>query len=84
MKPLREPLRTLLVVAADRAVRDVFVDGEQVVQDGLVQTIDHAAELELLQVAQERMLAQVPDRDWAGRTVDELAPMMLETVESLV
>ncbi len=84
MKPLREPLRTLLVVAADRAVRDVFVDGEQVVQDGLVQTIDHAAELEHLQVAQERMLAQVPDRDWAGRTVDELAPMMLETVESLV
>ena len=83
MKPLREPLRTLLVVAADRAVRDVFIDGKQVVLEGSVQTIDHAAELEHLQAAQQKMLVQVPERDWAGRTVDELAPMMLETVESL-
>jgi len=53
------------------------------VLEGSVQTIDHAAELEHLQAAQQKMLVQVPERDWAGRTVDELAPMMLETVESL-
>ena len=83
MRPLREPLRNLLVVAADRAVRDVYVDGEQVVRDGTVQSVDHASALEHLQVAQEQMLGHVSERDWAGRTADALAPMMLETVNSL-
>ena len=27
MRPMREPLRSLIFVAAERAVKDVFVDG---------------------------------------------------------
>ena len=77
MMPVREPLRSLIYVAQDRAVRDVFVGGAQVVRDGECLTIDLAAESQALEEAQARSMAKVPDRDWAGRTTDELAPMAL-------
>lgn len=75
MRPLREPLRSLIFCAQERAVRDVYVDGVQVVRDRRCLTIDIDAELDGLQAAQERSMARAPDKDWAGRTVDELAPM---------
>ena len=34
MRPKREPLRSLLYLAAERAVRDVYVDGRLVVKYG--------------------------------------------------
>ena len=83
MMPVREPLRSLIVVAAERAVRDVWVDGVRVVAEGKITTIDLEAELERLEAGQKAMTATVPKRDWAGRTVDELAPMLLPTVESV-
>ena len=79
--PVREPLRSLIYVAGDRAISDVFVDGQQVVADGKVLTIDLAAASEALEEAQQRSMAQVPSRDWAGRTTDELAPMALPTLD---
>ena len=45
MRPLREPLRSLIFVAAERAVRDVYVDGRLVVENGKCLTIDLDAEL---------------------------------------
>ena len=45
MAPVRDPLRSLVFHAADRAVRDVFVDGNPVVKDGRVLTLDHAGAL---------------------------------------
>ncbi len=83
MKPVREPLRSLLVVAAERAVRDVWVDGERVVADGRLATIDMDGELERLQIAQQKMMKGVPQRDWAGRSADQIAPMVFDTVESV-
>jgi cytosine/adenosine deaminase-related metal-dependent hydrolase len=83
MMPLREPLRSLIYVASERAVREVFVDGQQVVADGRVTTIDYQAASEALQEAQARSLAKVPSLDWAGRPADELAPMALPTVARL-
>lgn len=83
MMPVREPLRSLLVVAQERAVRDVYVDGCRVVKEGKLTTIDLQTESEALQCAQAAMLAAVPENDWAGRSADELAPMMLATIESL-
>jgi hypothetical protein len=58
-------------------VRDVFVDGEQVVSGGRAVNIDYAAASEALEEAQKRSMAEVPNLDWAGRTADELAPMVL-------
>jgi len=74
MMPVREPIRNLIFVANDRAVRDVFVDGRQVVRDGEVQTIDHRAACEELAEVQARAIADIPGRDWAGRDADTLMP----------
>ena len=83
MMPVREPLRSLIVVAAERAVRDVYIDGHRVVADGALTTIDLPAALERLEKGQRRMMGKVPKRDWNGRTTDQMAPMALETVDSL-
>ena len=77
MMPMREPLRSLLYVAAERAVRDVYVDGERVVADQRVLSIDHRAAAEALEEAQKRSMREVPKLDWAGRSTDQLAPMVL-------
>ena len=60
MMPMREPLRSLLYVAADRAVRDVYVDGQRVVADQRVLNIDHRAAAEALEEAQKRSMREVP------------------------
>ena len=77
MMPLREPLRSLIYVAADRAVRDVYVDGRQVVAGGKVLTMDYAAASRLLQAAQKRSLARTRELDWASRDADTMSPMVL-------
>jgi cytosine/adenosine deaminase-related metal-dependent hydrolase len=77
MMPMREPIRSLLYVAADRAVRDVYVDGQQVVADGRAVNLDYQAASEALEEAQKRSMQEVPKRDWAGRAADELAPLVL-------
>jgi len=77
MRPVREPLRSLVYSASDRAIRDVFVDGEQVVADGRVATIDVESAHAALAEAQMRGLAGAPGRDYAGRTVDQMSPMVL-------
>ena len=43
MMPARDPLRSLVFHAAERAVKDVYVAGRKVVSDGKVTTLDHAA-----------------------------------------
>ena len=79
MMPLREPIRSLVYVAAERPVKDVYVDGKIVVQDGKTLTIDYATASAALQEAQRRSMAEAAKFDWAGRTTDELAPPVLPT-----
>ena len=80
MRPARDPLRSLIYTAADRAVRDVYVDGEQVVKDRKVLTLDHTDALGRLADAQARIEADVPNHDYAGRTSLEIAPLSLPVV----
>ena len=42
MQPVYDPIRCLIYTAADRAVRDVYVDGVKVVESGEVLTLDFA------------------------------------------
>ncbi len=77
MRPVREPLRSLIYSTSDRGIRDVFVDGEQVVKDGKVLTIDVEAAHATLAEAQAKGLAGAQGRDYAKRTVDEMSPMVL-------
>ncbi|MDP6389607.1 MAG: amidohydrolase family protein, partial [Alphaproteobacteria bacterium] len=83
MMPVREPLRSLILVAAERAVRHVYVDGEPVVRDGRPLNVDLDAASEALEEAQQRSMARIPDRDWTGRDADGLAPMAFDTVERI-
>ena len=74
MKPMRDPLKSLVYVAAERAVRDVFVAGQQVVQDGRCVTIDFEAAAAGVHEAQERAREKVRELDYAGRSHWEIAP----------
>jgi len=80
MMPARDPLRSLIFHAADRAVRDVYVDGQLVVSHGRVLTLDRAGALERLTEAQRRMEASVPQRDPRGRRSEEITPLSLPVV----
>jgi 5-methylthioadenosine/S-adenosylhomocysteine deaminase len=81
MMPARDPLRSLIYTAADRAVQRVFIDGRLVVDRGKVLTLDHSAALEALTEAQARMIAAVPQFDWAKRNADQLTPLSLPMVK---
>jgi 5-methylthioadenosine/S-adenosylhomocysteine deaminase len=81
MQPARDPLRSFVYHAADRAVRDVFVDGRQVVADRHVLSVDEAGAASRLRAAQQRMEALAPSRDYRGRRADEIAPLSLPLLD---
>jgi 5-methylthioadenosine/S-adenosylhomocysteine deaminase len=77
MRPARDPLRSLVFTAADRAVHTVFVNGAKVMEQGRVLTMDHEAALAAVAEGQQRMLRDAPSRDWAGRTAEQISPLSL-------
>lgn len=77
MMPARDPLRSLIFHAADRAIAEVWVGGRQVVADGEVTSLDAAAAGARLSDEQERMMKSTPRLDYRQRSVDDLAPLSL-------
>ena len=77
MRPVRDPLRTFVFEAADRAVREVFVDGEAVVAEGKPLHLDPEGAAAQLEESQARMLAEAPERDFLGRSAEAIAPHSL-------
>ena len=75
MQPGRDPVRSLIYAAAERAVRTVFVDGRRVVEDGQVLAFDYPAAAARLHEAQKRTEAAAPARDWCNRPVTDYAPL---------
>ena len=75
MRPTHDPLRSLLYAAGDRAIRTVFVDGQMVVQDGRVLTMDYPAAAAALHEAQARVKANVPRLDWDHRSAEAISPL---------
>ncbi|MFD1911059.1 amidohydrolase family protein [Halodurantibacterium flavum] len=75
MRPVRDPLRSLIYVAAERAVKDVFVDGRRVVQDGAVLAFDLPDALERLEAAQRRAEEVFATLDFAGRSHLQASPL---------
>lgn len=80
MRPVRDPLRSLIYTAADRAVRDVFVEGRQVVAGGKVLTLDPTTAAARLEEAQRRCEERAPDKDHLRRSGLEISPLVLETM----
>ncbi len=72
MQPRHDPVRSLIYAAGDRAVKDVFVDGRQVVKDGEVLTMDFRQAAAHLAEAQKRVVANAPGQDWAHRPVEKI------------
>jgi cytosine/adenosine deaminase-related metal-dependent hydrolase len=77
MQPVRDPLRSLIFSAGERPVREVYVDGRQVVRDGKALAFDLEASLEGLAAAQRRALDNVYKYDWASRSGDVALPLSL-------
>lgn len=80
MMPARDPLRSLIFHAADRAVKDVYIAGRKIVADGHVTTLDHKGAGKRLTDAQKRMMATSVKCDYRKRTTDEIAPLSLPLV----
>jgi len=77
MSPPRDPLRSLLFHAADRAVKRVIVGGATVFADGRPTGFDLGEAAGILAEAQARMLRDAKGRDYRGRSGDEICPVAL-------
>lgn len=76
MSPYRDPVRSLIFAAGDRAVQTVFIDGRKVVDDGEVLTFDRHAAAAGVHEAQIRAAEKVPELDLvAHRSIAEVAPL---------
>jgi cytosine/adenosine deaminase-related metal-dependent hydrolase len=80
MRPLRDPLRSLVYTAAERAVRDVYVDGVLRVEDGQVLTFDFRAAAEAVEQGQRRAEATVAARNPKGLSGRDISPLSLDEV----
>ena len=79
MRPAHDPVRSLIYAAGDRAVRTVYVDGQKVVEDGRVLTMDYPAAAAALHEAQKRVKANVPNLDWDHRSAEQISPQTFRT-----
>jgi cytosine/adenosine deaminase-related metal-dependent hydrolase len=82
MRPCRDPLRSFIYSAGDRAVTDVFVGGRQLVRGRELTTIDLDRALAELDIGHARAMADVASRDWASRSTREISPLALEVQEA--
>ncbi|MFC3613411.1 amidohydrolase family protein [Lutimaribacter marinistellae] len=78
MRPVHDPLRSLVFAAAERAVRDVWVAGRQVLVDGRATGLDTQGALAEIDAAQSR--AKRIAENQRGHSFDSIAPRSLETL----
>jgi len=79
MQPLYDPVRSLIYAAGERAIRHVFVGGQQIVRDGTALAFDYADASARLEAAQHRAIEKVPNFDWAKRSATEIMPPTFST-----
>ena len=79
MQPLYDPVRSLIYAAGERAIRHVFVGGQQIVRDGTALAFDYAEASARLEAAQQRAIEKVPNFDWAKRSATEIMPPTFST-----
>ena len=81
MQPMRDPLRSLIYAAAERAVRDVYVDGVKVVDNGEVVNLDYEGSAAKLQGVLENIERDAPEKHWQQQTAEEIAPLTFSHTE---
>jgi 5-methylthioadenosine/S-adenosylhomocysteine deaminase len=77
MMPARDPLRSLLFTSAERAVREVYVDGVRVVAEGEPLFVDRRKSAERLARAQAEIISAVPQTDIRKRRPEAISPLTL-------
>lgn len=77
MVPARDPLRSLVHHAAERAVKRVIVGGETVWRDGRPTRYDVGNAAGILAESQARALRDAAGRDYLGRDGDAITPLSL-------
>jgi cytosine/adenosine deaminase-related metal-dependent hydrolase len=77
MRPVRDPLRSMLYSAGSRVVRHVFIGGRQVVRDREVLTMDLESALIEVEKWQRRALEEAPARSYVKLPADRLSPLSL-------
>lgn len=82
MRPVYDPLRSLLHCAADRAVEQVYVDGRLTVDRGKPTLIDYDGALREMQAMQDWACARAGSLDSRRRDIATLAPRSLPVVVS--
>jgi 5-methylthioadenosine/S-adenosylhomocysteine deaminase len=81
MRPSRDPIRSLVYAAADRAVHTVFIDGLRVVHEGEVASLDYRQAAAQVDEAQRRAETRVPQRDLVGhRSAADMSPLSFDTI----
>jgi len=81
MQPMRDPIRSLVHHAADRAVKDVIIDGVKVVEDRQILSMDYLGTNQKIEQVRQRMEAALPQHDFAGRTIEYLSPLVYPVEE---
>jgi cytosine/adenosine deaminase-related metal-dependent hydrolase len=77
MQPVHDPLRNLIHCAAERAIRDVYVDGQAVVKNHRIAHLDYEGAVRELQDVQRRACRRAEEADPQGRPLSVLAPYSL-------
>lgn len=77
MMSARDPLRSLVLHAADRAVRHVFVAGQQVLADGRPTLSDVGEAAGILAESQAKILRESGKYDYLGRAGEAIGPPSL-------
>lgn len=79
-QPVRDPIKVLVYSACGKNVDKVIVDGKLIVDGNRPVNMDIDKVIGRMQQAQDKMIAKVPERDWAGRSADEMSPMSFRVV----
>ena len=79
--PVRDPIRNLVNSCQRSDVKTVIVNGEIVVEDGNLLTIDAKKLAKDVQKAAEGIWNRIPDNHYLGWTADEISPQSLKSWE---
>jgi cytosine/adenosine deaminase-related metal-dependent hydrolase len=74
MRPVRDPIKNIVYYADPEDIAEVMIGGKMVMKHGQIEGIDIPALSETLQRYAEQMWKTIPEKDWAGRSVDQLSP----------
>lgn len=72
--PCRDPVKNLVNAATRQDVRYVIVDGEMVVEDGVLLTVDEEELVRQVQRTTEAIWDRIPENHYLGQSSDEVSP----------